>query len=72
MTTSKTGEKPEHRLLGTHTGYAGWAKLLIATIRLADGHTVELWCDSSYGVIQLYTGDTLAVPRRRLGSPPSR
>src|SRR5205823_4175628 len=26
MTTSKTGEKPEHRLLGTHTGYAGWAK----------------------------------------------
>ena len=41
MTTSKTGEKPEHRLLGTHTGYAGWAKILIATIRLADGHTVE-------------------------------
>jgi aldose 1-epimerase len=32
-----------------------------------DGHTVELWCDSNYGVIQLYTGDTLAVPRRRLG-----
>ncbi|HEY1522814.1 MAG TPA: aldose 1-epimerase family protein [Solirubrobacteraceae bacterium] len=32
-----------------------------------DGHTVELWCDSSYRVIQLYTGDTLAVPRRRLG-----
>jgi aldose 1-epimerase len=32
-----------------------------------DGHAVELWCDPSYGVIQLYTGDTLAVPRRRLG-----
>jgi aldose 1-epimerase len=32
-----------------------------------DGHTVELWCDSSYTVIQLYTGDTLATPRRRLG-----
>jgi nudix-type nucleoside diphosphatase (YffH/AdpP family) len=41
MTTSKTAGKPEHRLLGTHTGYAGWAKLLIATIQLADGHTVE-------------------------------
>jgi aldose 1-epimerase len=31
-----------------------------------DGHTVELWCDESCGVIQVYTGDTLAPPRRRL------
>jgi hypothetical protein len=41
MTTGKMAEKPEHRLLATHTAYAGWAKFLIATIRLADGHTVE-------------------------------
>ena len=41
MTTNETAGKGEHRLLGTHTAYAGWAKLLIATIRLADGHTVE-------------------------------
>jgi aldose 1-epimerase len=32
-----------------------------------DGHTVALWCDASYPVLQLYTGDTLAPPRRRLG-----
>lgn len=31
-----------------------------------DGHTVELWCDTTYTVIQLYTGDTLAPERRRL------
>jgi aldose 1-epimerase len=31
-----------------------------------DGHTAELWCDGTYGVIQLYSGDTLAPPRRRL------
>jgi nudix-type nucleoside diphosphatase (YffH/AdpP family) len=41
MTTGKMAEKPGHRLLATHTAYAGWARLLIATIRLADGHTVE-------------------------------
>ena len=32
-----------------------------------DGATAGLWADSSYSVIQLYTGDTLAPPRRRLG-----
>jgi aldose 1-epimerase len=31
-----------------------------------DGHAVELWADRAYGVIQLYSGDTLAPPRRRL------
>jgi aldose 1-epimerase len=36
------------------------------TLACPDGHTVELWCDSTYGVIQVYTGDTLAAPRRRL------
>lgn len=41
MTTNETAGKSEHRLLGTQTAYAGWTKLLIATIRLADGHTVE-------------------------------
>jgi aldose 1-epimerase len=40
-----------------------------AVVRLtgADGATVEQWADSSYTVIQLFTGDTLAPPRRRLG-----
>jgi aldose 1-epimerase len=37
-----------------------------ATLACPDGHTVALWCDHSYGVIQVYTGDTLAPPRRRL------
>jgi aldose 1-epimerase len=32
-----------------------------------DGRTVELWCDDAYSVVQLYTGDTLAPARRRLG-----
>jgi aldose 1-epimerase len=36
------------------------------TLACPDGHTVELWCDSAHGVIQLYSGDTLAPPRRRL------
>ena len=31
-----------------------------------DGHTVGLWCDHTYKVIQVYTGDTLAPHRRRL------
>ncbi len=40
-----------------------------ASVRLGcpDGGTVELWCDDSYPVLQLYTGDTLAVDRRRQG-----
>ena len=39
------------------------------TVRLRgrDGRTVELWVDDAYPLIQLYTGDTLAPPRRRLG-----
>lgn len=32
-----------------------------------DGHTVELWSDPTYPVMQLYTGDTLAPGRRRTG-----
>jgi aldose 1-epimerase len=40
----------------------------LAWVRLAcpDGATVELWADRRYPMIQLYTGDTLAPPRRRL------
>ncbi len=41
MATDEKAKKPAHRLLDTHTAYAGWARLLIATIRLAKGHTVE-------------------------------
>jgi aldose 1-epimerase len=37
------------------------------TLSGPDGHRVELWCDDSYSVLQLYTGDTLAPSRRRLG-----
>lgn len=41
----------------------------LAWVRLAcpDGRTVELWADPAYSVLQLYTGDTLAPPRRRRG-----
>lgn len=37
------------------------------TLGRPDGHTAELCCDVSYGVIQVYSGDTLAPARRRLG-----
>jgi aldose 1-epimerase len=32
-----------------------------------DGARVELWVDEHYPIIELYTGDTLARDRRRLG-----
>jgi aldose 1-epimerase len=32
-----------------------------------DGRTVELWCDETYPVLQLYTGDTLTPDRQRQG-----
>lgn len=41
MTTDKKAEKPEPQILNTHTVHAGWARFLLATIRLADGHTIE-------------------------------
>jgi aldose 1-epimerase len=33
----------------------------------ADGRIVELWSDEAYPLMQLYTGHTLAPPRRRRG-----
>lgn len=41
----------------------------LATARLtgSDGRTVELWADSSYSILQLFTGDTLAPHRARRG-----
>lgn len=41
----------------------------LAWVRLtgADGRCAELWCDSSYPVVEIYTGDTLAPSRRRRG-----
>lgn len=40
-----------------------------AWVRLtgSDGRTAELWCDSSYPFVELFTGDTLAAHRRRRG-----
>ncbi|MGI8882322.1 MAG: aldose 1-epimerase family protein [Jatrophihabitans sp.] len=40
-----------------------------AWVRLvrADGHTVELWVDDTYPIVEIYTGDTLAADRRRRG-----
>jgi aldose 1-epimerase len=37
------------------------------TLEGPDSRTVALWCDDSYSLIQLYTGDTLAPERRRQG-----
>lgn len=46
----------------------------LARVRLRgpDGGVSELWVDESYPIVELYTGDTLAPPRRRrgLGSEP--
>ncbi|MGH7642526.1 MAG: aldose 1-epimerase family protein [Candidatus Dormibacteria bacterium] len=39
-----------------------WARL-IGT----DGRRAELWVDESYPYIEIYTGDTLTLPRRRRG-----
>jgi aldose 1-epimerase len=33
----------------------------------SDGQHAELWVDASYPIIELYTGDTLPLGRRRLG-----
>lgn len=39
-----------------------WARL-----RGADGASAQLWVDPHYPIIEIYTGDTLAPPRRRRG-----
>ncbi|HVA21840.1 MAG TPA: aldose 1-epimerase family protein [Candidatus Micrarchaeia archaeon] len=39
-----------------------WARL-----SAPDGRRAELWVDETYPVLELYTGDTLAPARRRLG-----
>ena len=39
-----------------------WARL-----ERPDGHRVELWVDEHYPIIEIYTGDTLAPDRQRLG-----
>jgi aldose 1-epimerase len=38
-----------------------------AQLSAPDGSAVELWVDSSYTVLQVFTGDTLAPGRRRTG-----
>jgi aldose 1-epimerase len=44
-----------------HHGRA-WARLTAP-----DGTCSELWVDEHYPIIEIYTGDTLSTPRRRLG-----
>jgi aldose 1-epimerase len=39
-----------------------WARLAAP-----DGTRAELWVDEHYPIIEIYTGDTLSPPRRRLG-----
>ena len=39
----------------------------LARLHCPDGHTVELWVDRHHEYLQLFTGDTLAPPRRRRG-----
>ncbi|MGI9611976.1 MAG: aldose 1-epimerase family protein, partial [Acidimicrobiales bacterium] len=43
-------------------GGKSWIRLV-----RADGRTTELWMDENYRYLQLYSGDTLALDRRRLG-----
>ena len=40
-----------------------------AAVRLtgADGNRVEMWVDESFPILELYTGDTLTMDRRRRG-----
>ncbi len=38
-----------------------------ARLSAPDGHTVELWVDESYPLLEVFTGDTLAPDRRRRG-----
>jgi len=40
-----------------------------AWVRLtgADGRRAELWCDDTFALVEIYTGDTLAPHRRRRG-----
>ncbi|HML08971.1 MAG TPA: NUDIX hydrolase [Xanthobacteraceae bacterium] len=40
MTDGKT-EESEHRIVATQTAHAGWTRLLLATLRLADGRTIR-------------------------------
>ncbi len=39
--TDKKAEKPKHEILRTRTAHAGWARFLIATVRLPDGRMIE-------------------------------
>jgi aldose 1-epimerase len=48
--------------LGREADGLAWTRL-----RGPDGATVGLWQDASYGVLQVFTGDTLAPGRRRTG-----
>lgn len=41
--------------------------LAVARLTGSDGRTVELWADSAYSIIQIFTGDTLAPHRARRG-----
>jgi aldose 1-epimerase len=57
-------QKIDHAFLGVERdgGGSAWVRL-----ERPDGHTVALWADAAYPVLQLFTGDTLAPGRRRRG-----
>jgi aldose 1-epimerase len=48
--------------LGRDDQGRAWARLI-----RPDGRRVEMWVDRSFPVIEIYTADTLAPPRRRTG-----
>jgi len=41
MTTGDRSDERRHKIVRTHTHYAGWAKFLVAAVRSPDGRTVD-------------------------------
>ena len=72
MTTDSKAEKPEHRILATQTEHAGWTRLLLATVRLADGRTIRREIEDhgeAVCVLPYHPGRRTAVLVRQLRVP---
>jgi nudix-type nucleoside diphosphatase (YffH/AdpP family) len=41
MTTDRKAEEAKYEILHTRTAHTGWARFLVATVRLPDGRTIE-------------------------------